>query len=85
MKRSPSALATGLNLAGLLGLLVFSSLALWLVTSELSDFKAGRTPSTRASHRRGHRPPLSARNTTGPDLAPASSRPGAAQDLLKGV
>ena len=41
VKRSPSALATGLNLAGLLGLLVFSSLALWLVTSELSDFKAG--------------------------------------------
>ena len=41
VKRSPSALATGLNLAGLLGLLVFSSLALWLVTSELSEFKAG--------------------------------------------
>ncbi|HTD50192.1 MAG TPA: hypothetical protein VK771_06310 [Acidimicrobiia bacterium] len=41
VKRSSSALATGLNLAGLLGLLVFSSLALWLVTSELSDFKAG--------------------------------------------
>jgi len=41
VKKSSSALATGLNLAGLLGLLVFSSLALWLVTSELSDFKAG--------------------------------------------
>jgi hypothetical protein len=49
VKRSPSALATGLNLAGLLGLLVFSSLALWLVTSELSDFKAG------ARRQRAHR------------------------------
>jgi len=41
VKRSTSALATGLNLAALLGLLVFSALALWLVTSELADFKAG--------------------------------------------
>ena len=49
VKRSPSALATGLNLAALLGLLVFSSLALWLVTSELSEFKAG------ARRQRAHR------------------------------
>ena len=49
VKRSPSALATGLNLAALLGLLVFSSLALWLVTSELAEFKAG------ARRQRAHR------------------------------
>jgi len=41
IKRPQSALATGLDLLGLLALLVFSSLALWLVTSELSDFSAG--------------------------------------------
>jgi len=43
IKRPQSALSTGLDLLGLLGLLVFSSLALWLVTSELTDFKAGAT------------------------------------------
>jgi hypothetical protein len=41
IKRPQSALATGLDLLGLLALLVFSSLALWLVTSEMSDFSAG--------------------------------------------
>ena len=35
-----SALATGLDLIGLVGLLGFSSLALWLVTTELSEFSA---------------------------------------------
>jgi hypothetical protein len=40
IKRPQSALATGLDLLGLLALLVFSSLALWLVTSEMSDFSA---------------------------------------------
>jgi hypothetical protein len=40
IKRPQSALSTGLDLLGLLGLLVFSSLALWLVTSELTDFSA---------------------------------------------
>jgi hypothetical protein len=40
IKRPQSALATGLDLLGLLALLVFSSLALWLVTSEMSEFSA---------------------------------------------
>lgn len=40
IKRPQSALATGLDLLGLLGLLGFSSLALWLVTTELSEFSA---------------------------------------------
>jgi hypothetical protein len=40
IKRPQSALATGLDLVGLLGLLGFSTLALWLVTTELSEFSA---------------------------------------------
>jgi hypothetical protein len=40
IKPPRSALATGLDLIGLLGLLGFSSLALWLVTTELSEFSA---------------------------------------------
>jgi hypothetical protein len=40
INRPKSALATALDLVGLLGLLGFSSLALWLVTSELSEFSA---------------------------------------------
>ena len=47
--RSPSVLSTGLNVLGLLGLLVFSSLALWLVTSEVSEVSAN------AKRRRTHR------------------------------
>jgi hypothetical protein len=43
IRRPQSALSTGLDLLGLLALLVFSSLALWLLTSELTDFKAGAT------------------------------------------
>ena len=48
-KRSPSALATALNLLGLVGLLVFTALALWLVTSEVSAFSAGQ--KRRRTHR----------------------------------
>ena len=49
IKRPTSALTTGLDLLGLLGLLVFSSLALWLVTTELSTFSAS------ARRQRAHR------------------------------
>jgi hypothetical protein len=38
IKRPQSALTTGLDVIGLLGLLGFSTLALWLVTTELSEF-----------------------------------------------
>jgi len=57
VKRSSSALTNGLDLAGLLGLLVFSSLALWLVTSEIADIKAGarRQRSHRIAGITGHR------------------------------
>jgi hypothetical protein len=40
VKRPASALSTGLDLVGLIGLLIFSSLALWLVTSEMSALSA---------------------------------------------
>ena len=46
---SPSALSTGLDLLGLLALLVFSSLALWLVTTEVS------TVTANARRQRTHR------------------------------
>ncbi len=36
VKPSPSILATGLDIVAFIGLLVFSSLALWLCTSEIS-------------------------------------------------
>jgi hypothetical protein len=49
IKRPTSALTTGLDLLGLLGLLVFSSLALWLVTTEISTFSAS------ARRQRAHR------------------------------
>ncbi len=41
-KHSASALSTFLNLLGIIGLLVFTSLALWLVSSEVSTFSAGQ-------------------------------------------
>ncbi len=40
VKPPPSVLATGLDVVALLGMLVFSSLALWLVTSEVSALSA---------------------------------------------
>ena len=48
-KHSASALSTFLNLLGLVGLLVFTSLALWLVSSEVSAFSAGQR--RRRTHR----------------------------------
>jgi len=48
-KHSASALSTFLNLLGLVGLLVFTSLALWLVTTEVSTFSAGQR--RRRTHR----------------------------------